>query len=324
MLVSVVVITYNSSKYVIETLESIYAQTYKDIELIISDDCSKDNTVALCKRWCDSHKERFYNYDIIESERNTGIAPNVNRGYNRAKGEWIKAIAGDDLMLPDCIERYVQYSIDHPEFCIIFSRAIPFGNNKLAVDEFSKIRDQRDYFWSLPTAECQYWDLLIREACTDGPACFISKNVYSTIGGYDESIPMYEDYPFFLKATDNGFRMGMMIDRVTKYRIHDESLSYSTSRGKNYRMACAAYDVLMKYRYNGLKELDATYALFLKWYYQGQKYRYGLIRMIYFTLRMLLRLITRNRCLNMRNTSKVRKQLPESLYVLYCSRYFVK
>lgn len=50
-LVSVIVITYNSSKYVLETLNSVAAQTYDNIELIISDDCSKDNTVEICRNW---------------------------------------------------------------------------------------------------------------------------------------------------------------------------------------------------------------------------------------------------------------------------------
>lgn len=50
-LVSVIVITYNSAKYVLETLESIRVQSYQNIELIISDDCSKDNTIDICRNW---------------------------------------------------------------------------------------------------------------------------------------------------------------------------------------------------------------------------------------------------------------------------------
>ena len=52
-LVSVPVITYNSAKFVLETLESIKAQTYQNIELVISDDCSTDNTVQICRDWVD-------------------------------------------------------------------------------------------------------------------------------------------------------------------------------------------------------------------------------------------------------------------------------
>lgn len=55
-LVSVSVITYNSAKTVLETLESIKAQTYQNLELIVSDDCSTDNTVELCRNWIEQNK----------------------------------------------------------------------------------------------------------------------------------------------------------------------------------------------------------------------------------------------------------------------------
>ena len=66
--VSVCVITYNSSKYVLETLESIRMQSYQNIELIICDDCSKDDTVEICKRWIQSYSARFINVLLIEAE----------------------------------------------------------------------------------------------------------------------------------------------------------------------------------------------------------------------------------------------------------------
>ena len=59
MLVTVVVVTYNSSKYVLETLDSIFEQTYKNIELIITDDGSSDNTVELCREWLTHYGDRF-------------------------------------------------------------------------------------------------------------------------------------------------------------------------------------------------------------------------------------------------------------------------
>ena len=65
-LVSVIVITYNSSKFVLETLESIYNQTYSNIELIISDDCSSDETINICQNWLYKNKNRFKNIELID------------------------------------------------------------------------------------------------------------------------------------------------------------------------------------------------------------------------------------------------------------------
>lgn len=78
-LVSIPVITYNSAKTVIETLDSIKAQTYPNIELIISDDCSTDDTVQLCREWIEKNGERFERTELISVTKNTGVSGNNNR-----------------------------------------------------------------------------------------------------------------------------------------------------------------------------------------------------------------------------------------------------
>ena len=103
MLVSIVVITYNSVRFVLETLESIKKQTYNNIELIISDDASTDRTVEVCKTWIDDNYRRFKRTKLITVHRNTGIPANFNRGVMAAKGAWIKTIAGDDVLYQNCI-----------------------------------------------------------------------------------------------------------------------------------------------------------------------------------------------------------------------------
>ena len=81
-LVSVPVVTYNSANTILETLESIKAQTYPNIELIISDDCSTDNTIELCLEWLELYKERFTRTEVLTVEKNTGVSANVNRCWN--------------------------------------------------------------------------------------------------------------------------------------------------------------------------------------------------------------------------------------------------
>ncbi|GAB1452027.1 hypothetical protein MASR2M47_20830 [Draconibacterium sp.] len=103
-LVSIVVITYNSSKFILDTLESAKEQTYQNLELIITDDCSTDNTIEICQNWIEKNSYRFVNTELITVEKNTGTAPNANRGLKVSKGEWIKFIAGDDFLLTNCID----------------------------------------------------------------------------------------------------------------------------------------------------------------------------------------------------------------------------
>ena len=102
-IVSIIVITYNSSKYVLETLKSALNQTYNNIELIISDDCSTDNTISICQNWLDENKYRFVDVKIVANKNNNGIPANCNRGINASTGDWIKLVAGDDVLCPNCI-----------------------------------------------------------------------------------------------------------------------------------------------------------------------------------------------------------------------------
>ena len=103
-LVSVVVVSYNSEKFIVETLESIKNQNYDFIELIICDDCSVDLTVELCINWITKNNKIFKNIELITSMNNYGISVNINKGLNKATGEWIKFIAGDDYLLNNCIQ----------------------------------------------------------------------------------------------------------------------------------------------------------------------------------------------------------------------------
>ena len=127
-LVSIIVITYNSSKYLIETLESAKAQTYQNIELIISDDASQDDTVEICEKWIAVNGEQFVRTELVTATMNTGIAPNCNRGVNASKGEWVKLIAGDDILCDNCIESNVIFANSNMEHLVNFSSILRFEN----------------------------------------------------------------------------------------------------------------------------------------------------------------------------------------------------
>ena len=82
MLVSVIVVVYNSSKSVLETIESIKNQTYKNIELVITDDASSDNTIEIVTEWGEKNRNYFNNFLVLKTEKNTGVSANVARGIH--------------------------------------------------------------------------------------------------------------------------------------------------------------------------------------------------------------------------------------------------
>lgn len=113
-LVSVVVLAYRSADTIIETLESIKKQTYPKIELIVTDDCSPDNTVEVVENWMRDNKGCLSDMKLVTTEKNTGLPSNINRGLRAATGMYYKGIAGDDYLTEDAIEKYVDFCEKNP------------------------------------------------------------------------------------------------------------------------------------------------------------------------------------------------------------------
>lgn len=220
-LVSVVVITYNSAQYVLETLNSIKEQSYSNIELIISDDCSKDKTVEICRDWLAKNKEKFVRTELITVEKNTGTSANINRGIKASKGKWIKSIAGDDCLLPNCISDNVSHVIKNEHVNILFSRVKPIGN----VEEGRKwpFLNPEPFFAAFTPR--QFRILLCERNFLPAPSVFMRKSVWEQLGGYNEDIPLLEDWPMWMKATQMGYELSFMNKETAEYRFNVNSIS---------------------------------------------------------------------------------------------------
>ena len=222
-LVSVVVITYNSSETVLETLESIKKQTYQNIELIVSDDCSTDNTQSVVRHWLDNKENTlpFKRVIFTITPKNGGPAVNCNHGIRSSNGKWFKLIAADDLLLPNCIMQSVKYINKHIDTQILISKVTCFrGCEEVVLSQ----NDVNLYFWKL-TRKQQYYMMLLDNWIT-APSQFIRKDVWERLNGFDESIPFMEDYPFWIKAFQRGINFDFLDEPTVRYRLHD-SLSRS-------------------------------------------------------------------------------------------------
>lgn len=188
-MVSVIVITYNSSKWVINTLDSIYRQTFPDIELIISDDCSTDNTYNLCKKWMQSHRSRFRNAICTQTPHNGGICWNYNHALKYVKGDWIKYIAGDDILMDDCIEQYLRQIKE--DSCIFF------GDN-LHINEAG---DKQYVGCALPLgdANSQLYGMLRYRYVMEGSTLFTKRLPLLMLSAFDIKYPMLEDYQIAMR-----------------------------------------------------------------------------------------------------------------------------
>ncbi|WP_445454321.1 glycosyltransferase family 2 protein [Flavobacterium sp. 25HG05S-40] len=227
MLVSVPVTSYNAADYIIETLESVYNQTYSDIELLISDDFSTDGTIEKVEAWIQLErvKTRFTRVELIKVPHNTGVSANCNRCIANSKSDWIKLIAGDDILLPNCIADNMQFVKEHPNAHIVFSQV------KLYEGTF----EEKNYIKSIPTnypenlmkatfsAQDQYKILLVADRIQYTPSYFFNKKAIAKVGGYDETNRMVEDYPMWLKLTGSGEKLYYFHQETVGYRMHSKA-----------------------------------------------------------------------------------------------------
>lgn len=221
-LVSVIVITYNSGKTVLETLESIKNQTYQNIELVITDDCSKDNTCELVNVWLSENASYFTNTAVVFSEVNTGVAENDNRGVTASSGMYIKALAGDDCLRADAIERFVTfmeaYNLD---FCV--SNLQLFSD--LGTVPESKIQSYQRCFELCKENREEKLKRLAYEYILLSPGYFYKREVFDKVGGYDKRFPMSEEVPFAMRVLKAGYDIVALEEKLVLYRYSGESLS---------------------------------------------------------------------------------------------------
>lgn len=227
VLVSVIVVTYNSSKTVIETLESIKQQTYSYLELIISDDCSRDNTVELCEKWLKDNDKFFIKVQLLRVEKNTGVCANMNRAVSGSSGEWIKGIAADDKLLPNCIKDFVKFAEEHPEACFITSFERDYHDT---FEEKNLIKAMK-----AGTSDLSIFDMDVGKQLenmafnifVNAPTIFFKRSLYDKVGGFDERYA-FEDYPFYINVLEHEYKIYHMPKETVCYRVHDST--YNSNR----------------------------------------------------------------------------------------------
>lgn len=233
-LVSIIVVTYNSSKTVIETLDSIKNQSYGNIELIISDDCSHDTTVVDCQKWLNKYKGRFVNTVFVTSSINTGVSANCNRGFRKAKGKWLKCIAGDDLLFPNCIAEFINIYKGTAgivigrcqQFCVSETGEKYFSEHlELSCGEIERLNKEM--------VQKNYRRLLIWGNFVFAPAVFIKRSLWSAVGEFNERYNMLEDYPYWIKCLSLGHKMDFISLPVAYYRCNFGSLTSSSDKFYN-------------------------------------------------------------------------------------------
>ncbi len=270
-LVSIVLITYNSSKYVLETLESVKNQVWENIELIISDDGSTDDTTVICSNWLEKNKERFHNVQLITVAKNTGIPSNCNRGLRAVKGQWIKTISGDDILLNHCISDNIHYARRFPEASFIVSDVQEIDENSVTLRD-KVINEGVIFIAGMTSAKKQLKAYTRWPVFLNVPTFFCRTEVIEKIGYCDEDFWIYEDTTMVIRMMEQGVRMHYMQQPTVAYRVHRNSISRN-ERVNDHRER-EAFGIFKKYRMRHLNifnplDLSVYFESWLRFQYKG-------------------------------------------------------
>ncbi len=203
---------WNSSKYLKEAIDSVFAQTYQDWEIILFDDASTDNSVEICKQY-DQNKLKLFVSDI---QYPLGKARNL--AIEKASGEYIAFLDCDDMWLPEKLAKQVPL-FDNPKVGIVASNAYLFdknGNNFPSPEYLKHIPPQglvfrhllRDYFLCLQTV-------------------IIRKTALVELGEwFDNRFNQIEEMDVFLRIAKT-WEVAYVPEVLAKYRIHKDSYTYT-------------------------------------------------------------------------------------------------
>lgn len=212
-LVSVIIASYNHAPYIEASILSVLGQSYPNIELLVVDDGSRDDSVSRIEAL-----QAIHGFDF-RSQANKGLSSTLNEAISRAKGSLIAPFGSDDVMLAGRIAAQVAYMADKPEVGIC-------AGSILTIDAAGRpCGKERD----LPQRRLDFEDVFLdRKPGAPAPTLLFRREALERVGGFDPEVRL-EDLMIELKITRAGYFIDILATPLALYRVH-ESNTY-----KNYR-----------------------------------------------------------------------------------------
>lgn len=265
--VTVLAVCYNHARFVLECLESISKQTYQDFELIVIDDCSKDNSQELIQEWIQANRPSA---KFIRHTVNRGVCATLNEGLALATGDLLALIATDDRWLPQKIEvQLARIGQEPPSTAVIYSDAY-------VMDELGQRTGATfiaEYRQGMNPPSGNIFGKLADSNFIPSLSTLIRIDALRKVGGYDESLT-YEDYDMWLRLSGHGYNFVFLPEVVSEYRVVSTSLARTIFDSPSAKHSLTVLRIHDRWLFSGLltdqqqkswlkKMAQAAYSLFV-------------------------------------------------------------
>lgn len=241
-LVSIVIPCYNHEKYVKDTIESVINQTYDNIELIIIDDGSTDNSVNIIEQSVQKCKERFVRFKFI-SQTNKGLSATLNKSLEWCKGDYFSCIASDDIILPKKTSIQVRYLNENNRILAVF------GGMKLIDDNGNVIRELK-----VTNRTYNFEDIMLGDVTIYAPTQMIRTQCIRDVGGYNPDL-LIEDYYMWLKLAEKG-DLYCLSNCLSLYRKHGNNTSNQINKMYEGRLELLRYFQYSEYYEQAVSDVE--------------------------------------------------------------------
>lgn len=225
--VSIVIPTYNGAPFLRQCIQSALAQTERDIEILIVDDASSDDTVRVAEMIARQDPR----VRVVVNERNLGLVGNWNNALQHARGEWIKFLFQDDLLAPSCVERLVAAALATGASFAACARDFVFENDPPA-DEQRRYHENRELVATLarggrmsPTGVAEFAiDNVGINFVGEPTVTLLRRSLFDRIGVFDVSLAQRCDTEYWVRV---GVHEGVTFveDTLATFRVHGASAS---------------------------------------------------------------------------------------------------
>lgn len=258
-LVSICIPAYNSGRYIRETIESVRAQTYRELEILVVDDASADDTVAVVRKL----QKADGRIRLICNDRNLGMVENWTKAITQSRGKYVKLLPADDLLYPDCIAQSVAVLKRHKEVSLVV------GRTDLVNDAGEKIgRYPHPPLSGIYDGDKMIkWSVLITQMYGN-PVCALFRRAdFDRFAAFDPKIPYILDFDLWIALSAFG-RIAVLRQVNNAFRVRTDS---NTGKlvGKERRKYNAEHiRLIRKYEKTGVLHLTPfayAFAVFFRW-----------------------------------------------------------